>query len=165
MTDKRVQDGSARRNWHFPAIVIGLLLFSVGWQAYLVLSSQSDGGAQVESNYYTRAAAWDEQQDQEAVSRALGWTLDLRATLNGGVEMTVTDSRGAPVQGLSGAVALHRPSVANQIGEAPLVPVGPGKYTAAVPLRKAGLWDFTVRAARSSDAPQYQHTVRLDVGG
>lgn len=162
MTPER--DGSARRNWHFPALVIGLLLFSVGSQAYLVMSARSDGGAQIERNYYTRAANWDDIKEREAVSDALGWQLDLRATVGGEVEITVKDRRGAPVDGLSGAVRLHRPSVAAALGTAPLVAVGPGRYRAALPVRNPGLWDFTVRATRD-DTAQFQSTVRLDVGG
>lgn len=165
MTKPNPSDGSARKNWHFPAIVVGLLVFSVGAQMYLLFSARSDGGAQVESDYYSRAAAWDDQKDLEAVSDALGWKLDVSATLSGGVQLTITDRHGEPVEGLSGAVELRRPSVVGSQGEAPIVRTGPGQYTAAVPLPKAGLWDFTVRAARGSDAPNFVSTVRLDVGG
>ncbi len=165
MTRDQPQDGSVRRNWHFPAIVIGLLLFSVGSQVYLVTSSRSDGGAQVETNYYTRAANWDQSQERAAVSDALGWTLDLRTTVGGNVEIIITDSHGDPVQGLAGEVAVRRPSVAGQVGRADLVATGPGRYRATLPVQRAGLWDFTVRAARSDDAPRFERTVRLDVRG
>ena len=157
-------DGSARTHWQFPAIVIGLLLFSVGSQVYLVASSQSDGGAQVEKNYYSRALGWDETQQREAVSDALGWHMAIRATVGGDVVITVTDSRGEPVNGLSGAVELRRPSVAAGAGAAPLVSTGPGTYSAALPVKNAGLWDFTVTAT-GEDAAQFQSTVRLDIGG
>lgn len=146
----------------WPGMVIAFLAFCVGTQTYLVISANSDGGAQIEQNYYQRSLQWDEDQANRERSRRLGWKIT--AEVSPQIILAITDAEGKPLENLEGEVELRRPNIAGALSTSPLkvIPGRPGLYTTDAATDRPGLWDLTVRANRGSDT--FITTVRKEVG-
>jgi nitrogen fixation protein FixH len=144
----------------WPGLVVGLLLFSVGTQVVLLQQAKSDGGEQIEADYYKRAVGWDERRAREEASDALGWQVEVRA--GSSLRLVFKDLGGAPVEGLEGEVSLRRPQLAAPVGEGALeaVPGAPGVYQVPAPQWQPGLWDVQIEARRGG--AQFLRTVRYE---
>jgi nitrogen fixation protein FixH len=126
----------------YPGMVVAILGLSVLSQVFLFRAAFSNGGAQIERDYYTRAVGWDAAQKMREAREALGWRVTAAAQ-TGDVIIEVADRAGAPVTGLRGAVVAQRADRAKAELPAGLQPVGPGRYRAAVAAAD-GVWDLRV---------------------
>jgi nitrogen fixation protein FixH len=151
----------------WPAFVVALLLLGIGSAFEALFAARSDGGAQIVEDYYGAALRFEDEQAARAASAALGWSADVEVgACEGGlcaVELAVRDRAGAPVTGLSGALATSRPQEAGTAATIPLSPKdgAPGVYRQLVPFPADGLWDVAVEARRGDD--RFLTTVRLDL--
>lgn len=133
----------------WPGMIVGILLLSVVANIVLIVAATSDGGAQIEADYYERALAWDEELAQREQSEALGWQTDLtiEPTAPAGqvVLVTVADHAGQPVHGLTGALKMRHATQA-QWRSLELEPItgSLGQYKVVTAFDRPGLWDFTV---------------------
>lgn len=144
----------------WPAFVVGLLTLGVATTFASLIASRSDGGAQVIEDYYQKAVDWDARQALQEASDALGWQVTLSPHVDGdraALALTFHDADGRPLDGLKGTVRGFRPQNADVQFEAPIEATGPGRYSAAFPAPRTGLWDFEV-TAHTPDATF--HTVR-----
>ncbi len=153
----------------WPLFIVAILLVGIGGAFSALIAAHSDGGAQVIEDYYAQAVAWDEIASRRARSVMLGWRADLQI-LDGTTdtrlyttEITVRDSSGAGVPGLSGTIRAMRPQQAGAVAEIPLAPVAgsPGLYRQQLPIGEAGVWDFEVTAHK--DSVQFHTRIRREI--
>ncbi len=146
----------------WPGMVVALLLFTVATQTALLMAAQSDGGEQIEADYYARSLKWDELQALRGQSKALGWQATLGFPAQSApspegrtVEVTLKDADGAPLEALTGTLELRRPSLVGVASLEPLVaaPHRPGVYLSKAKINAVGLWDFTIHVHKSAEDP------------
>ena len=161
--------GPIPAKYFWPGFVTLLLTFSVGSGVVTVMAAFSDGGAQVVAGYSEGDESLERERRQARKNEALDWSVDLRpmGAPAGGepatVELTVTDSSGAPLTGLDGRVTLRSPAKADPLGESKLagVPGKKGTYRTKLPVDRPGLWDFVVELKR--DESQFVKTYREEI--
>lgn len=136
----------------WPGLVVAILGLSVTANIVLVMAARSDGGAQVEPDYYRKAVAWDARQDLLDRSAALRW--DMHLTVSGASEasvitVTVLDRDGAPIPNLEASVSVHH-AAESEVRTVALAPIDgqPGVYRGQGALARPGLWDFDVALAQ-----------------
>ena len=146
----------------WPIAVIGALVVTVVANVVLLLAANDPGDrAVVEPDYYRKAVAWDRTMAQEAVNDSLGWSVEaaLEATAGGPVvRARVADRGGKPLTGARVSVVGIHNLVAGSPVEGPLRETAPGDYEAALPFRRAGLWElrFLVKHGHESLTAQVQ---------
>lgn len=152
----------------FPGIVFGLLGLNAAVVGITLYLAHSDRSFAVEPDYYQKAMAWDSAAAQRERSAALGWTASLTVgdpTSAGRViTLTLTDRSGAPIQEADASIiAFHNARAADHF-TANLRPTEtPGRYAAALPLERPGLWEFRISAARGQDS--FATVIRRDLAG
>jgi nitrogen fixation protein FixH len=135
--------------------VIALLGGQVLLTGVAVLIATSDRSFAVEPDYYQKALQWDELQAQRRQNAASGWhaalTIDPSATPSGArrVAVRVTDREGRPVEQARVRVASFHHACAAVRTETALVAEADGVYSAGVPLRRPGLWEFRITVERA----------------
>jgi nitrogen fixation protein FixH len=143
---------SARR---WIAFIVALLVAPMVVTVVLVARVAQDPSFAVEPDYYQRSLAWDEVMAQERRNVELGWSLylvrDPRAVPPGGVspvEIGLSDRGGHPLDGATIRVEAFHNARAAEVLAATLAPRGSGRYLAALPIHRPGLWElrFTVQA-------------------
>lgn len=123
-------------------IIIGLLVSNALAMGYLVMAS-STSRADVISDYYGKAARFDQQIDQAAKNRALGWRVDAEP----GVALAIRDAAGAPLRGAQvHATATSRAT--GQTAELALREID-GRYVATY--RARGLSDLAIVVERGGE--------------
>lgn len=156
-----------RGGWIWPAIVIGLLSMQVGICGVSVYLATADRSFAIEPDYYRKAVAWDQTRAAQRAGATLGWRMRLTVEPQCDefgrrlVELSLVDSAGAAVEGAQvEAIAFHH-ARANERQRIELPSQGGGRFAATAPLRRAGLWEFRVRAQRGSDI--LEETMLLDL--
>lgn len=145
----------------YPGMVVLFLGGTILAQVSLVRAAISDGGAQIEENYYDRAVAWDEQQEALRASDALGWKVSLSQPTSTSVDVIFKDKHGAPVILKDGEFTVRRPHLSQPLGtQNSIKAAGHGTYTIDLPggLRD-GLWDFDLHV-RDTRGNAFQKTLR-----
>lgn len=130
----------------YPGMIFALLGMSLTMCTILVISARSDGGAQIENDYYQRSINWDQSQRELQTTRNLDWKLDITLTNASPGKIIVHDTANQPIQGLTAQITLRRPELANELSTTPLteIPGQPGHYAFAHPPTTNGLWDLTI---------------------
>jgi nitrogen fixation protein FixH len=134
---------------------VGLLAANAIAGAILLVAATA-GHAQVIPAYYERAARYDEEIDQAARNRALGWELAVAVERRaGGDALTVAlrdAARGAPVTGARVTITgYHRARAARELHLTPAEGAGaPGRYQAPAPAGR-GHYDLVIAAERGAD--------------
>jgi len=151
----RVAPGSAprRRGWGWPLLIGGLLVGGAGANVGLMLVANSDPGFAVEPDYYQKALHWDETMAQEARNASLGWSVAVsfdRSSRPGQVMIAarVSDGGGRPVEGARVDIEAFHSARANRVLAATLAAGPGGRYAAALPLDRPGLWELRLRVAQ-----------------
>jgi nitrogen fixation protein FixH len=147
-----------------PALLLTGLL---GTQMAILYGALDDASFAIEPDYYRKALAWDEQQKLARSSRALGWHAELMVAPGSDVpglrtRVRLTDSAGEPVGGADFALRAVHNARAAQPFESRSTETEPGVYEATVPNTRAGLWEFTLTAARGAET--FRDVVRREVG-
>ena len=101
----------------YPGLVLMFLGGSIIGQVFLFRAAFSNGGPQVEENYYERAMgeAIVERGARISESRALGWSVTVKPEQEH-VILDVCDANGSPLQMASGEVEVRRPHLAGRGG-------------------------------------------------
>lgn len=128
--------------------IVGLLAGNAIAMAALLVSANT-GGAQVIPAYYDRAAHYDDELDEAARSRALGWRAAVAAEA-GAIRVDVTDAAGAPLAGARVRVTGHHRAHAARQLDLEAAAVAPGRYRAPAPAR-AGRHDLVIEVVRGGD--------------
>jgi nitrogen fixation protein FixH len=153
---------SRRTLW--PFVPPAMLIVMVGGLLALAHVAADDPGFSVEKDYYKKAIAWDAQREQERQNARLGWKLDVetRRDPNGGValEAALVDRNGARVERAKIDVEAFHNARAADVLLARLDEGGAG-YRAALPMRRAGVWELRFTATRGSD--KFTRIVRTEI--
>jgi len=151
---------SSGRLWAWaPGVLLAGLL---GTQLTVLHSVLDDPSFALEPDYYRKAVAWDAQRELERQSQALGWHAAISAqptpqaqpgSQPRGLELQLSlrDARGEPLRGAAVRVAAFANARAARVLEAALLETAPGTYTAELPSRVLGLWEFRMQATRGAD--------------
>lgn len=145
-----------------PAGLLSAML--LGLLSMAVIASRDPGFA-LERDYYKKGVAFDREIAQREENARLKW--DVEATsgpmaADGRALLVVrVGFGGAPVSGASAKLEALRNASAARVVEASLREVAPGEYHAALPLHRAGLWEYRLRFEREKE--HFTHVVRLDV--
>ncbi len=144
-----------KKGWYWPWLVAALLLFTAGFQGWLLYAATHDPSMSIEPDYYRKAVAWDSRMAQDSVNRSLGWravaSLGAVGPDGAGLTLVLTDDAGAPVSGARVRVTgIHNLDGARHVRGA-LAEAGSGAYAARLPFDRAGLWELQVEALRGHD--------------
>jgi nitrogen fixation protein FixH len=167
-------DGGVRRavptgrGW--VVMVLVMLAAHAGIVAYTIRAAHSDQGFAVEPGYYQRALEWDRAKADQAKAEAAGWSG--RAWLEGGGAGGVPRLTARLTEGVDGARGLEGCEVTAEVFAqarpgarvtVKLVPEGDGRYSAGLPVNRAGLWEVRLTARKGGIT--YARTETLLVGG
>ena len=156
------------KSWVWPTIIIGMLSVHALACLVVVFIATSDPTHAVVPDYHSKAVAWDEQQTAQRDSDALGWSseidVSLAADLKGArtVRLSLHDQDGEPVTNATVTLSAYHHARANDVVDAELKEAAPGEYVARMDMRRAGLWTFSLLAARDGDT--YQAKTAQQVG-
>ncbi len=144
-----------RRGWYWPFVLVGFLAAVVGCYAAVIYMVASDPSFAVEKDAYQKGLTFSQTLVDRQASDALGWSLDMHVgpapNQMAEVRAVLTGRDGAPVDGATVDVeAFHNASAANVL-TATFSATADHAYTAFMPLRRAGIWEFRVRARRGAD--------------
>jgi nitrogen fixation protein FixH len=128
----------------YPGMVVAILGISFISQGFLLRAALSNGGPQIERDYYARSLNMDEAQELRVRRDALGWRVSATPTPDALI-VRVSDRSGAPVEQLRGEVIAQRADRAEAAPAASLKPVQghPGVYRAVMNASGA-VWDLRV---------------------
>lgn len=138
-TPRRIPD-----HIRYPAMVVLILGISVISQGFLLRAALSNGGPQIERDYYARSLDMDSAQELRERRDALGWRISATPTADALI-VRVSDRGGAPVEQLRGELIAQRADRADAAPAASLEPVQghPGVYRAVIDASGA-VWDLRV---------------------
>lgn len=154
-----------KRGWQWPVLIVAALTFTVGVNVVMLFAAGGDpNGTVTEPDYYRKAVEWDRTMARQAASAKLGWravaTLGDAAAAGRAVEVTLTDSLGAPVAGADLRVTLiHNAEASRFIGGA-LPESAAGLYAAALPAAHSGRWEVRVEVRRGDE--RYSTTLHAE---
>lgn len=137
--------------WRWPAIVVGLLGFSLATQALLLCAALADPGFRLEQDYYRHAVDWDRERAQEEAAAAAGWTLSVSTAPGPGASTRVAAqllAAGQPVRDAEVRVLAFHPAYKHETLAGRLTAGSDGVYAGDLPLGRAGRWVVRVEAGR-----------------
>ena len=139
----------------FPGIVFVLLGTNVCIVGATVYLANSDRSFAVVPDYYQKALAWNQTLAQQQRNAALGWSATVsvgaESTLGRTVSVRLLDRAGMPVERANvELIAFHDARAADQYG-ATLSEAAPGVYETAMPIERAGSWEFRIRVQHGTD--------------
>lgn len=145
-----------------PLLIAGALGLHVLVMIGMVHIATSNDSYAVEPDYYAKALAWDDRRAQERVNAELGWVLDfvVEPAPTGAdpiLRVAVTDGVGQPIPDADVVVEAFSNRRRDDVHTATLVPSGSG-YSASMPMRGSGRWEFRFTAVRGENLFTYRET-------
>jgi nitrogen fixation protein FixH len=154
----------AERLGRLVPIAIGLSLAAMVVLNVVVYRVASDGGVNIEPDYYRQALNWDSTLVQEQASVALGWRADasLHRTSHGTqLRVTLRDSHGREISDAALVARVRHNSDALHTTTVALVRDG-NAYVGDAGALRPGLHEVALVATRG--AQRFRTTLRRDVG-
>jgi nitrogen fixation protein FixH len=152
-----------KKGWQWPWIVGGLMAVVIGANLILLYVATGDPSFAVEEDYYQKALDWDDKRAQDQTNVELGWSLDLdvsdtRST-DGSIELTahLIEADGQPISDAVIHLQAFHNARAAFILESDFRRLGDGRYSASLPMRRPGLWEFRFDVTRAGQ--RFTHTV------
>jgi nitrogen fixation protein FixH len=148
---------TVKRVWIFPAFVIGLLGLQIVLSLAGVYIATRSKSFAVESDYYSKALHWDDEQAALRASEALGWhsvlhvAPELDAQSNRQLLLTLTDRDNRPLTQATVDVLFFHHAHASEHQMATLREIAPGQYAAQLAIRTPGRWEFRFSVAHDKD--------------
>jgi len=148
----------------WPAVIIGALVFHVVASLATVWVATANPSYAVEENYYQKGLAWDDKLAQDRRNASLGWSIELTVQTPSApgnpatLQLHLTDTDGAPIEGATTAVETFHNARAGRILRAALSAQGSGVYSTTLPMRRTGVWEFRITATRGADIFTYVET-------
>jgi nitrogen fixation protein FixH len=118
----------------------------------------------VEKDYYQKGLRWDERIAQDRRNQVLGWEIvfDVSPPSAFGdrpkLSVTLTDRDGDRMSYASISVEAFHNARSNDILEATLASDSKDVYSAQLPMRRSGVWEFRFRVERADNV--FTHVVR-----
>jgi nitrogen fixation protein FixH len=155
-----------KRGSTWPIAVATILGLTVAANVWLIRVASHDPSFAVEENYYQRGVHWDDELAQRAHNAELGWRLDaslssITAGHGSDLSVSLSDSTVSPLTGASVVVVAMHVARAGHPDTIAMTQVGPGRYSARVPIERAGLWELRFDVHRGGD--RFTATERLDI--
>lgn len=146
---------------------VGLLAVMVTGLGAMAAIATSDPSFALESDYYQKAVAYDQEIAQRSRNHELGWSLHAAlgaATASGSspLDVTLRDTAGPLVGAHLQVTALHNANAAARL-ETRLDETTPGHYRGALPLRRGGIWELRFSVVRGGD--RFTQVIRREIGG
>lgn len=135
------------------ALAIFVAFFGVVFATnfYFVYRAVSTHTGVVANEPYRKGLNYNERIEAGVRQASLGWTEDIALSSGGErLEVSMKDSAGMPVAGLSISAVIGRPATSSGEVSLALVEVSPGRYEGDIALEAAGAYIASVEAARSS---------------
>lgn len=154
-----------KKGWYWPWFIGALLVATAAGQGVMLYAATHDSTFSIEPDYYNKAVAFDTVINQDRENVALGWTASatIGALENGTREvvLTLTDSSARPIPDAHVRVtAIHNLEGDRHVMQA-LVVQPDGRFTARLPLVRAGLWELRVDVMRGHE--RFTPSLRVDV--
>ena len=155
----------------WPFVIAGALALHVAASLIVVYVATSNPSYAVEEDYYAKSMAWDATRTQARVNADLGWALAVSANPPSApgeqpvLEVRLSDTSGAPVDGAVIAVEAFHNARSHDIIRAPLQGAGNGLYRATLPMRRDGRWELRFTVDRGTDHFTFSETRHLVVEG
>lgn len=136
------------------AILVPTVIFAV-WRIQIALD---DPHFAVQEDYYEKGVHFDEELARRAASDALHWSGDLlpgtRAE-GGGVQLTLNDEAGVPIEGAVGTLRAFHNAYPAQAQEVSWRESAPGVYDAELVYDRSGIWRWQLVLTRGEQRWQY----------
>lgn len=147
-------------------VLIALIAFFgtvFGVNGYFLFAALSTHTGVVAVEPYRKGLAYNTRIAADQRQAALGWNDIAILMPDGAFAVTISDRDGAPVNGLSVAAVLSRPSTASADVVVQLEEIGSGRYAANTGPRAPGTWIAMIEARRTGDEaePLYRARRRL----
>jgi nitrogen fixation protein FixH len=157
-----------KKGWYWPFILAGLMAVVLGANLILVLAAYADPSFAVEKDYYRKALAWDEKRAQDRRNAELGWTFTFEfsetKTREGTLPLSarLLDGSGEEIRDAVVTLEAFHNARASRILHAEMRPEADAGYSAALPIRRPGLWEFRFEAVRGGE--RFTRTTVREVG-
>lgn len=157
------------RTWLWPAGIVGLLAIHMLAMGVVVFVATRDPSFAVEPQAYKKAVAWDSSQAQRQASERLGWTAQIQTSesldMLGRRRVTchLVDANRIPVMAATVKLEAFHHARATERFHVTLNPQGDSSYSAELPMRRAGTWEFRISALRGAEA--FTFVTTHQVGG
>ena len=145
---------------YWPFLIVALLSVSVIANVFLIIKATTDPSFAVERDYYAKAVTWDEHQQEQADSNALGWHAALKAERDR-LELRLLDADGRPITDATVSVEAFHNARANMIITGEMVPQGGGLYAMAHDFERLGIWEYRLVVVRGDQ--RFVHTSQEEV--
>ena len=156
------------KGWHWGVFVGGLMAVVIGANLILIYFATTDPSFAVEEDYYQKALHWDDKRAQDRANAELGWTVELdvgrERAADGSVQVVVRllDAEGQAVRGAGVDLEAFHNARAAWIHRVQLRENEEGAYSAALPARRPGLWEFRLNVVR--DEQRFTHKTVKELG-
>lgn len=150
----------------WPTLIIAALGGNLILGAVMIRVAAGDTHFAVEPDYYRKAVGWDSTMAQADRNNVLGWHAvpslgAIRAGANDTLAITLRTDAGVAVTGAKVTIEAMPVAYANEVVRAALAADHePGRYVAAVPMSRAGLWEVRLRAVRGAE--RFTTNLRLE---
>jgi nitrogen fixation protein FixH len=151
-----------KKGWQWPWIVGGLMAVVIGANLILMYVAISDPSFAVEEDYYQKALDWDDKRAQDVTNVELGWSLELDVantrSADGTIGLTarLIEADGKPISDAVIHLQTFHNARAAYILESDFRRDGDGRYSASLPMRRPGLWEFRFEVTRAGR--RFTHT-------
>ena len=142
-----------KRGMMWPVAIAGVLFVTVAANVALLVAANDPDAVATEPDYYRKAVTWDSAAAVARVSAATGWRCDARIEAAGAerqVVVSIVDAQGAPVTGAVVHVTAIHNLASRARAQLRLAERGPGRYVAALPSPRPGLWELRVHGTRGA---------------
>lgn len=147
-----------RGYWRWPIIIVAILTVHIGIMVTaMAITLRNPGESAVIPNYYERETNYDSFKAAEVASARLGWAATAEqidhpdAMGFAQVRFTLTDKAGKAIPNVHLAIHCFHWSHADQAADLTLRSTSPTDFTASLPQKYAGFWQFEVSARRGND--------------
>ncbi len=133
-------------------ILLFFVIQAILWIVAITLTS-ADKSHAILPDYDQRALQWDEQRAQQAASRQLGWTNELKVDPTGdlrgfrAISLKLTDREQQPVGAATIQLRAFHRGRAGEPQDIRLQEVEPGVYAGVIQVTRSGRWQFQGQAA------------------
>ena len=148
----------------FVAMVILMCLSGTGSLIYFALGDRSFA---VEPDYYRKGLAWDDAARQRANNERLGWSVVVRTTAPGVLEVKLSDRAGAPVENAQVVCEAFANARASDRRELMFTALPEGRYISPLVADPPGSWRLRFEIHRGGDmfTCEFDHTFDPRVEG
>lgn len=149
---------SSSHPWRWPGAIIALLCLHALCMGIVVFVATRDPSFALEPQAYKQAVGWDNARARKQASERLGWNVRVETSTSidalGRRRVTcyLADAQRVAVRAAVVRLeAFHHARASDRLFVT-LTPDPVGSYSAHLPMRRAGTWEYRISAQRDEDA-------------